>query len=343
MGKNGYKLGKEALLASSSIVLLVIVTILTSFITCGFDVSKMFSGDNTFNLVINASITVMGIVSALPLGIIYTKQRVNSDGSNGRYLQEYAAFNTIRVKIEPKRKHFGQWHAAQYVKECKEKQISYLLKHNIIQPEYILQLSVPQVKKLTSPRVFKIDGKKVYLNALSESQLKACTKVLEGKINVHKLPDFYFLYVDNVSNQSFYDAAFRERKDETSTVVVKVICKVALGFLVTCILTGFIHDMKDIEFTTKYILSTILIMLVRVYNALTSVYAGVCAGQELVYKQCYYINGKTQFLKSFDADTSFDPETDVVFEEHVVIDITEGDPNANTSKHQIVPDSPVLG
>lgn len=334
MGKNGPKLGKEVALASSSIIVLVLVTILTSFITCGFDVQKMFSGENTFNLIINASITVMGIISSLPLGIVNTKQRVNPDGTHGRYMQEHAAFHTIRQKIEPRRKYFGQWHAAQYLKECKEKQISYLLKHNILQPEYILQLNVNQVNSLTVPKTFKIDGKKVYINALTESQIKACVKVLKGKVQVRKLPDFYFLYVDNVSNLSFYDAAYSERKDEAKTIFIKIISKVALGFTISCILTGFLHDVKNIVFTPSYVLTAIMLMLIRIFNALTSVFAGISAGQEIVYKQCYYINGKTQFLKSFDSDTSFDPEASVEPEEHVVIDITEGDSNGKESDKQ---------
>lgn len=327
MGKNGNKFGKEIVLASSTIFVLVIVTVLTSFINCGFDVTKIFSGENTFNLITNASITVMGIISSLPLGIVLTKQRINSDGSNGRYRQEFEDFHTVRKKIEPKRKYFGQWHSEQYIKECKEKQINYLLKHNIMQPEYIMQLSVAQLKTLTVPKVFKIDGVRVSLNALSPQQIKACVKVLEGKVQVHKLPDFYFLYVDNVSNLSFYDAAFRERRDETQTVIVKIFSKVTFGFIISVILTSLIRDLITIELSSTHIVMAIIIMLIRIFNALSSIYAGLSAGQEVVYKQCYYMNGKTQFLKSFDADATFDPDCRHAAEEHVVIDITEGDVN----------------
>lgn len=331
MGKNGPKIGKEVALASTSVIVLILVTILTSFITCGFDVEKMFSGENAFNLITNASITVMGIVSSLPLGIVLTKQRMNPDGTHGRYLQEHAAFHDIRKRIEPKRKHFGQWHTEQYLKECREKQFNYLLKHNILQPEYILQLSVSQVKSLTVSRWFKIDGKKLCINALSEKQIAACVKVLEGGVQVQKLPDFYFLYIDNESNLSFYDAAYTERKDEAKTIFVKIISKVALGFIISCILTGFMHDLKNVEFTKTYILTAVLLMLIRIFNALTSVYAGISAGQEVVYKKCYYINGKTQFLRSFDTDTSFDPTKVVVPEEHIVIELTEGESNDKES------------
>lgn len=327
MGKNRFKFGKEIVLATSSILILIIVTILTSFISCGFDVAKIFSGENAFNLITNASITIMGIVSALPLGTVLTKQRVNSDGSDGRYLQEYKGFYEIRKTIESRRKYFGQWHSTQYAKECKEKQLNYLLKHNVLQPEYIMQLTVKQVRTLTVPKTFKIDGVKVYLNALSESQIKACIKVLEGKVQVHKLPDFYFLYVDNVSNKSFYDTAYRERSNESLTVIIKIVSKVTLGLTVTCILTGFIHDLKDVEYTAQYIISALLIMLIRTFNAVTSVCAGLSAGQELVYKQCYYINGKTQFLKSFDSDAEFDPTEPPAVEEHTVEEVTEGEFN----------------
>jgi hypothetical protein len=318
------KLCKEVILASSSVVVLVITTVLTSFITCGFDIKKMFSGENTFNMVTNASITIMGIVSSLPLGILTTKQRVNPDGSDGRYLHDFKEFHIIRKHIEPKRKYFGMWHSIQYAKECKEKQYNYLLKHNIIQPEYIFMLNTSQIKTLTVPRTFEIDGKKIYLNALTPRQIKACIKVLDGKVQVHKLPDFYFLYVDNISNLSFYDTAYTEKRDETKTVLTKIISKVALGFLVTCILTGFAHDLKDVMFTPTYIVFAVLLMLIRIFNALSSVYAGLSTGQEIVYRQCYYINGKTQFLKSFDTDNTFDPEKPIVPETHVVKELKEG-------------------
>ena len=328
MGKRGFKMGKEIALAFSSIIILIVITILTSFITCGFDVKKMFSGENTFNLVTNAAITVMGIISSIPLGIVLTKQHMCEDGSPGRYQLEYQNFYAIRQKIECKRGLFGQWHSNQYVKECREKQINYLLRHNVLQPEAILKLSVAQVNTLTVSKTFKIDGAEVVLNALTKQQIKACVKVLSGKIKVHKLPDFYFLYVDNVSNQSFYDTAYTERKDETKTVIAKLFTKVTIGLIISCILTGFLYDLKNVELTPNYIVMALLLMLVRIYNALTSVFAGISTGQELVYKMCYYINGKTQFLKSFDAEV-----TDCVYaltpdtEPHNVIDLTEGDFN----------------
>lgn len=325
MSKNGFKLGKEIALALSSVIILIIITVLTSFINCGFDFNKMFSGENAFNLATNAAITTMGIVSSLPLGVVLTKQLKTADGAPGRYIQEFSAFHTIRQKIESKRKLFSQWHSAQYLKECKDKQFNYLLRHNILQPEHILKLNIAQVKTLTVSKTFNIDGETVVINALSKSQMKACIKVLEGRVRVHKLPDFYFLYIDNDSNASFYDTAYYERKAESKLVFVTILSKVAIGFIITCILTGFLYDLKNIQFTSNYIMAAVLLMLVRMFNAFTSMFAGINAGQELVYKQCYYINGKTQFLKSFDAEVPDDatclaePEAKV----HIVVDLTE--------------------
>lgn len=329
MFKQKYKMGKEVALAFSSIFILILITILTSFINCGFDFKKMFSDENTFNLVTNANITIMGIVSSIPLGIVLTKQLKNADGTPGRYLQEYAAFHEIRQKIEPKRKLFGQWHTAQYLKECREKQFNYLLKHNVLQPEYILKLNIAQVKSLTVTRRFSIDGVEVTVNALSKRQINACVKVLNGEVVVHKLPDFYFLYVDNVSNDSFYDVAYKEHKIETSTILAKVISKVALGFIISCLLTGFLYDLKNVQFTSSYVLAAILLTLVRIFNAVSSIFAGICAGQEFVYKLCYFINGKTQFLKIFDTEVADDTKYISLpkVETHEVIDLTEEDLN----------------
>ena len=80
------------------------------------ETTKMFTKENAGNALINAAITIFGVVAALPAGIVATKQRVNPDGSEGRYLQEFLEYNEIRQKIEPRRLAFSQWHNAQHIK-----------------------------------------------------------------------------------------------------------------------------------------------------------------------------------------------------------------------------------
>jgi hypothetical protein len=57
--------------------------------------------------------------------------------------------------------------------------------------------------------------------------------------------------------------------------------------------------------TASAIMVAVINIVARIFNAVTSTLWGWLLGQEMVYKQCYYINGRTQFLKLFDSDREF--------------------------------------
>ena len=59
------------------------------------------------------------------------------------------------------------------------------------------------------------------------------------------------------------------------------------------------------EITVAYVFRILLLIVTRLFNAASSTLWGYLIGQESVYKRCYYINGKTQFLRNFDADRDF--------------------------------------
>lgn len=298
---------KETLFVFLSLACMVVMILITSIADAGLDPVKIFSQDNFSNMLINASITIFGTIAAIPSGAVATKQRTNPDGSNGRYLQEFHAYNKIRQKIEARRFMFGQWHHAQFLMELKSKQVNYLLERNIFQAEDILELSREQILALTESQIYEVNGEQVYFKALSVGQIIACLKVYDGKITVHKLPDFYFLYIDGKGKRTFYDQAYYESRDENGMLISKILFKTFIGFLITCIFTGLVLDLIEAEqLDVAYILSTILTVIARLFNAASSTLWGYLIGQESVYKKCYYINGKTQFLNSFDTDREFE-------------------------------------
>lgn len=294
------KLSKETMYVGASFACLLVIIIITSITDSGLSLSKIFSKYNISNILINAAITVFGTFSSVPLGNVDTKQRVNDDGTPGRYLQEFNTYNKVRAMIEPIRHLFGQWHHTQYLNEFNKKRINYLLGFGVIQMDEILSLSREQIETLTEPQTYEVNGVPTEFKALSVEQVLACLKVYDGKISVHKMPDFYFLYIDGKGRRSFYDQAYYESIDENFTLFSKLIGKLFLGFVITCIFTGFIIDLSHMEvITLQYILAVVFMVVVRVFNAFTSIFWGYLIGQEIVYKQCYYINGKTQFLQSF--------------------------------------------
>lgn len=291
---------------------MVVIIIITSIVNAGLDPSKIFTKENAGNALINAAITVFGVVAALPAGVVATKQRRNPDGSEGRYLQEFIDYNDIRQKVESKRIKFSQWHNAQHIKEQRQKCVDYLLSKGVLQASDILKLTVDEVKTLTTSKPIKVEGKDIYYKALTQEQICACIRVLSGKIIVHKLPDYYFLYIDGKSSKTFYDQAYTESRDENLALVSKLLQRICLGFIITCIFTGLVIYEPDPEMSTaRTVLLAIVNIVARIFNAVSSTLWGWLLGQEQVYKQCYYINGRTQFLRLFDSDVEF-KETSIV-------------------------------
>lgn len=298
---------KETMFVGLALCCMVVMILITSIADAGLDPSKIWSKSNVSNILINASITIFGTLASIPSGSVATKQRVNADGSKGRYLQEFYDYNDIRQKIEPRRFLFSQWHHAQFLIEHHSKRVNYLLERSIIQAEDILELSREQILTLTESQVYTINGEEVYFKALSVNQVIACLKVYDGEVTVHKLPDFYFLYIDGKGKRTFYDQAYYESRDENGSLISKIIYKAFLGFLITCIFTGLVMDFISAdEITVAYVFRTLLLIVTRLFNAASSTLWGYLIGQESVYKRCYYINGKTQFLRTFDADRDFE-------------------------------------
>ena len=298
---------KETLFVGCALACMLLIIVFTSIVNAGLDPTKIFTTENMGNALINAAITVFSVVAAIPSGIVSTKQRRNADGSEGRFLQEFSEYNEIRQKIEPRRVWFSQWHTVQHAKEQMQKCVDYLLSKGILQAENIMQLSIDQVRELTTSKPLDIGGKKVYFKALTEEQIAACIKVLSGKVIVHKLPDYYFLYIDGKSSKTFYDQAYRESADESVVLVSKLLSRICTGFIITCIFTGLVIN-PPVESTYQATIMAIINIVARVFNATSSTLWGWLLGQDLVYKQCYYINGRTQFLKLFDSDKSFVPK-----------------------------------
>ena len=326
MKKLKYNVAKETLFVGVSLACMVLIILFTSIVNAGLDPTKMFTKENAGNALINAAITVFGVISAIPAGMVSTKQRRNPDGSEGRYLQEFLDYNEIRQKIDPRRIEFSQWHNVQHRKEQVQKCIDYLLSKGILQAEYILHLSIADVRSLTTSKPIKVEGKEVYFKALTNEQIAACVRVISGKVIVHKLPDYYFLYFDGKSSKTFYDQAYREAVDANLVLVAKLLYRICTGFVITCIFTGLIIAPETEGTTAQAVIMAIINIIARVFNAASSTLWGWLLGQELVYKQCYYINGRTQFLKLFDSDDQFKPMS---VEEQARIDyeLQEGEPN----------------
>lgn len=305
MGKPVKQTSKEILFAFSSLFCLVVVVAITSFANAGLDLERMLSKESIADAILNAVITLYGTISSLPAGLVATKQRVNADGSAGRYLEEFNEYHEIRKRIEPRRPAFSQWHTAQHRSELHQKRVEYLLARGIQQADDILKLSISEISELTTSQKYTVDGEVMYFKALSPEQIAACKYVASGGVKLHKLPDFYFLSVDGKSSKTFYDQAYYESRDENTTLFVKLSYKIFVGFVITTIFTSLMLEAGSDVTTSEFIVRALILVVARVFNAVTSCLWGWLIGQELAYKQCYYINGRTQFLKLFENDRTF--------------------------------------
>lgn len=332
MNKPIKSIAKETALVFGSLICMLVIIVLTSIANAGMDFSKVFEPENVSNMIIAFAITIYGTIVAVPAGTVSTKQRINKDGSDGRYRQEYKEYQEVRKRIEPRRQLFNAWHTKQHLQECYSKKVNVLLDAGITQYDSILKLTVEQVSQLTTSQHFVIDGQDLFIKALTPVQIGICKRVLAGKVKVRKLPDFYFLYVDGKSKKSFYEQAFNESRSETGFLASRLAYKIFLGFVITCVFTGVVFMPLDPDAdTSQMALKALLLSASRIFNALSSTFWGWLTGQEITYQQCYYLNGRTQFLKLFDADKSFTALTD---EEQALQDIQEASKCLTTNQNQ---------
>ena len=301
-------ISKEIFIIVFTIILTLLVTIFTTISGARFDISRLTLAEVYTNILINTVIVLVMTLVSYPYGKLNTMCKKTPDGKNGRYLNAFACFNAAYNLIQHRLYQFNQWHTKKYKQEVKDKQLRYLAEKGIKQPELILKLDRNQIKNLTTAQSYEIDGDTVYFSSLTKKQLKACLKVYDGKISVHKLPDYYFLYVDGKSSSSFYDQAYYENRVENAYVISLMSLKVATSLITACVLTSLIFE--DIAFGN--VLKILSNLASRILTIGLSIYSGYSIGQNLIYKKCYYIEGKTQILTEFNDDKDFeylDPQT----------------------------------
>lgn len=296
-------ISKEIIVIVFTVVLTLVVTALTTISGAGFDISRLTASEVYTNILLNAIIVLLVTVVALPYGKLNTMCKKNADGSGGRYITAFSNFNTAYDTVKHKLQQFSQWHNKKYKEELLEKKVRYLSEKGIKQIDGILKLDRKQIENLTTAQKYTIDNKEVYFSSLSKKQIKACLEVYDGKVNIHKLPDYYFLYIDGKSSSSFYEQAYYENAIENAYVIGNVVYKVLFGIVISCILTSLVVD--QILFDNTTLLKMFTNLFSRILTIGNSLYGGYAIGQNLIYKKCYYIDGKTQILTEFNDDKDF--------------------------------------
>lgn len=303
MRKPSQNLSKEFAIIIFTIISTLAITVLTTLSGAGFDPNRLTAVEVYTNIILNSVIVLVVTVVALPYGKLNTMCKRNTDGSGGKYITAFNAFNVIYNLVKPKLNQFEQWHTKKYEQEVLEKQIRYLSQKGIRQVKDILKLDRVQIENLTTAQMYKVQGEELFFSSLTKKQIKACLKVYDGEITVHKLPDHYFLYIDGKSTSSFYEQAYHENLLNNYYVISRVLFKVLFGLVIACVLTSLVTD--SIVLNSQTLLKIFTNLLSRILTIGQSLYGGYSIGQNLIYKKCYYIDGRTQILTEFNDDTTF--------------------------------------
>lgn len=296
-------ISKEIILVIFTVVSMLAITVLTTVSGAGFDPSRLTAKDVYTNIILNATFVLVSLLVAIPYGRVTTMCKKTPEGYNGKYLTAFDNFNNAYNAIVGILYQFSQWHFIKYKKEVREKQYRYLSEHNIPQIENIFKLNRPQIESLTKPQMFTIDGKDFYFGAMSKRQVDACLKVYDGKISLHKLPDSYFLYIDGKAGASFYEQAYYEARVQAAYVTSRVMSKVLIGLVISCAITSLVID--ELVFDKYTVLKMVTNLIARLMTIGQSLYSGFIIGQNIIYRKCYYIDGKTSFLTEFRTDATF--------------------------------------
>lgn len=297
-------ISKEILIVVFTIVSILAITVLTTVSGAGFDLSRLTAVEVYTNIILNATFVLATLLVAIPYGRLNTMCKKTPEGKNGKYLTAFDNFNNAYKAIASILYQFGQWHFVKYKKEVKEKQYRYLTEHNIPQIDNILKLDRSQIDSLQTPQRYIVDGKEMYFGALSKRQIKACLKVYDGKVSLHKLPDSYFLYLDGKAGSSFYEQAYYESRLQAAYATSQILFKVMVSLLMSCALTSLIID--QLVFDKYTVLKMVTNLVSRIMTVGQSLYGGYVIGQNLVYRKCYYIDGKCQILTEFKTDATFE-------------------------------------
>lgn len=233
---------RKAILITISLLFLAVLIAITSFANAGIDANYWTSDKFITDTMFTISLVLIGIVCGQAEGDNFFRTN-----EKGLFVSTYNNYNTKRNLIENIVDKFRDWNYNLYKKEYYNKCVRYLADENgIRQAKLIMQLDRSQIVQLNEPQCFVVDNEQRYFNSLTEIQINACLKVIDGKIRVRYINESYFLnaYSKN-GNKSMYEEASEQQKRKRKTFLVLTSYRVVLTLLVSMVLTAFVFEQQD--------------------------------------------------------------------------------------------------
>ena len=284
------QVNRKSFLSVMTILLMIILIVVITWYSAGLDPSYWKSKEFLSDMLIQAMIGIFSIVSGYGFGDNYFRTKVD-----GLFVYTYNEYDVKRKEIDIYLDKFKQWNEKLYRKEYAGKIRDYLLKHGIEQYEVILKLDRKQVLMLVETQKFIIDDKEVYIKSLTDEQIKAVLKVMDGKIKMPMVNEGYFLHAYAKSGKnSNYERAGKQDVLQRNTFIGMMGYKLLMSMAISFILAGLIIEPKESvssEVITK--------MISRLFTMFTAITWGFYTGNEMVKKDTVFLSYKTQVLATF--------------------------------------------
>lgn len=288
---------RKGVLIAISLILVVIIIGVTSFVNAGIDPNYWKSDKFVTNTIFTVSLVLIGIVSGQAEGDNFYRNKID-----GLFVTSYNEYNAKRASIDNLLDKFNDWAYNLYKKEQYKKIVRYLRdEKGIKQFELILELGKEQIIQLeTGPKSFVINNKERYLNSLSHEQIKSILRVFNGEIKVKYVDDSYYLnaYAKN-KNKTMYEQASVQEKKKKQKFVFLMTYRVIFTVLTGMVFTAFVVEQKNNdERTTQALLN----LFSRYFTLFTSFTWGFFLANDMIKDECVFLDYKTTTLTQFFLD-----------------------------------------
>ena len=274
----------------------VAMIVLFTFVPYTWDPDRLLTGAFLTDTLINAAITVLGMVC-----MIFISQTMNSSNAASKIAKALKSFKETKDKISDKHA-FKQWikkvQQPKDLHDIKER----ILNENGIDDLRLLNLSEPEIKGLLNTAQ-RYNG--TYYGALNAEQVKALLGVKRG-IKVHfPRPEAYLSAHTILDNRTPSERINDEGSKKRNFALLSIGSKVLMVFLVSMIFTMFVKDMAEeldpLEAAGKF--------AIRMLNFFSSGFMGFIVGGQLNDIDAEYIDLRTNIFEEFLSDKDFKSKT----------------------------------
>ena len=225
------KLGLNGKVALAVMGAVVVGTLFFSLINVGLDFSKIDWADWAGKMGINVALSLVTMFAGETAYISYVTTK-----ENGKYQHSLGLYNEARNAVGSRTVYLGQYLQREHEKARKSAMLNHLLDAGIENAKAAMLLDLSDLPKLEMPYSKEIDGVVRNFKSFTKKQIEALRDVLEGKVNVKRMPKAFYLDKDSSSSgRSDYEEAghivFERRAAVNAGRGIKVASMIAISIM----------------------------------------------------------------------------------------------------------------